>query len=253
MEITLEQRPLFVEVGHHIARAMWQTIGRSDPTYETEMYDMAMSVFEHGCGLMQDLGVFECTTPGSYKFTMPLEKVRAYLTTLEPQSTYTFDEMIGNFIWACSEHQTDISTEKDPFEVPGYMQEAMWAFVSLGYATREPAGFQWTPRMATIMIAEYLWSNEGDSYATLDKQRDLEFAHQIWKAVPIWRRHLLARWIKGKSEMDVFLYLFRRWDGKRIHLKEIPAAKRGMLPSGYQVATREVAQKLIDIRRSHPF
>ncbi len=252
-DLTPDERDLFVELGYHIARVMWQTLGQSDPTFQTLMWDRAESVYEHGCLIMLELGVFALEDTSQYRFAMPLDEVRAHLRGLTPETRYGFDQIIGNFLWATAEYQGDVSTGKDPFEVPGFLHPAMWGFVKLGYATRAPGGFRWTDRIAPIMIAEYLWSGEGESFDTLERQEADALAEAMWAALPLWRRHLLARRIMGKDAFDIQLYLFRRWDGTRFSLGESRKKKWRTLPQGYQKATQEIARRLVALRRSHPF
>lgn len=255
MELSPEERKLFVEVGYHIARVMWQNLGQSDPTYQTKMWDGAESVYEHGCEIMHELGVFRCESPSCYRFAMPLEHVRTHLEEFHGEISYCLDRIVGKFLWATAGYQGDVSDQRAPFEVPGYLQQAMWAFVALGYARREPEGFVWTDKIAPIMIAEYLWSADGESHTTWRNREAEELAERIWRAIPVWRRHLLARWIAGKSELDLFVYLFRRWDGERLRLFEMLKGKKDgdTLPAGHQVAVREIAQRLVAVRRGHPF
>jgi hypothetical protein len=164
-------------------------------------------------------------------------------------SDYTFERIIGIFIDATF---GDLTDERTPFEVPVYLQQAMWALVRLGYARREPNGFQWTDQIAPIMRAAYFWTEDGESLTTLDKERAAQLTEAMWRAIPVWRRHYLARWIIGRSEMDLFIYLFRRWNGTRLSLFE---RKLGniTLPSGHIDAMREISSRLIAIRSSHPF
>lgn len=252
LELTCDERELFVELGHHIARVMWQNLGKSDPTFQTSMWNSAESVYEHGCCIMHDLGVFTQDSPANYRFTIPLDEVRDHLQGQSLKTAYTLEEIIGKFLWAL-DYQGDISTEKEPFEVPGYLQQAMWGLVKLGYAVREPGGFRWDKKIEPIMISEFFWSREAESYETLDKQRANTLAEEMWNALPTWRRHIMARWISGKSELDLFVYLFRRWNGESYTLFERRKGENISLPQGYQVATRQIAQKLIEIRQSHPF
>lgn len=251
LDLSNDERELFIELGHHIARVMWQNLGKSDPTFQTEMYDRAESVYEHGCGIMHDLGVFHTDQSALYSFTMPLDDVRDHLRDLVPQTVYSFEEIIGNFLWA-TDYQGDISTEKEPFDVPGYLQQAMWGFVKLGYAERKPNGFEWSERIAPIMIAEFFWSEESESFQTLDKTEASALAEVMWDALPNWRRHVLARWIVGKSELDLFIYLFRRWDGKRYTLFDRKKGEHVFLPHDFRAVAKEIARKLLEIRQSHP-
>lgn len=252
MDLSSEERKLFVEAGYHIARIMWQNLGDSDPAHQTEMWDRAESVYEHGCGIMRELGVFRSERPGNYRFAMPLEDVRDYLRGVSPGPQYSFDQIVANFLFAAAGYQGDVSDEKEPFEVPGYLQQAMWAFVNLGYATREPKGFMWTDKIAPIMVAAYLWRPDGQSVKTEERQIADDLSERVWAAIPAWRRHLLARWIVGKSEMDLFIYLFRRWDGNTLRLFELPKGNL-VLPHGYHATVREIASRLIELRKSHPF
>ena len=252
MALTHEEQELFVELGYHIARVMWQNLGRSDPTYQSVMHDKAESVYERGCLIMWDLGVFRSEKSSLYRFAMPLEEVRDHLRGASPGEIYSFEQIIGNFLWATAGYQGDVSDEKVPFEVPGYLQQAMWAFVKLGYATREPEGFLWSEKIAPIMIAEHLWSREGESRRTLDRQRMEELTEQIWTAIPLWRRHLLARWIVGKTGNDVSFYIVRRWDGKTLRLFERPKGEFIYYPPEVFDAAYEITARLIEIRRSHP-
>lgn len=254
LKLSEDERILFVEIGYHIARVMWENLSQSDASYDAEMWDRAESVYERGCSIMQQLGVFECNRPSNYKFSMPLAKVREYLQNIEPEMTYSLDEMIGNFLWAVSDYQGEVSNENEVFEVPGRLQQAMWAFAKLGYATREPGGFKWTSKIAPIMVSEYLWSNDEESWNTLEKQEAAKLTEKVWSAIPFWYKHYLARWIVGKSHADLFVYLFRRWDGRHFHLFEIPKKRRDRpLPRGYEVAAQKIGERLLDIRVKHPF
>lgn len=252
MSLSADERDLFVEVGYHIARVMWQNLAESDPSFKAAMWDQAESVYEHGCGILQELGVFRADVDG-YRFEMPLDDVRDHLKTVSPEISYSFDKIIGYFLWATL-YQGDVSSEREPFEVPGYLQQAMWAFVKLHYATRVSGGFQWSDKMAPIMMAESLWSRQtGQSFATIDKAQALALADRIWAAMPGWRRRLLARWIGGRSEAELLAYLFRRWDGTRLRFFERPDLGQIILPDGYRAATREIANRLVAIRRGHLF
>ena len=252
MQLSSEERELLVEVGHHLARVMWQNLGGSDPTYQAVMWDGAESVYEHGCAILQELGVFRSEGPGNYRFALPLEEVRDHLRRVTPETAYGLDRIIGTFLWATAGYQGDVSDERTPFEVPGHLQQALWAFVKLGYATREPQGFQWSDRIAPIMIAESLWDSEGRSLTTQMRRTAEELAERIWAAIPLWRRHLLARWIVGRQELDLAVYVFRRWDGERLRLFELPKGKL-TLPLGHRDALRGIAERLIALRRTHPF
>lgn len=255
MELSPEERTLFVEIGHHIARVMWQNLGRSDLTYQTEMWDCAESVYEHGCAIMENLGVFRRESPSLYRFAMPLENVRTHLEGFHGDSFYDLDRIVGIFLWATAGYQGDVSDQRAPFDVPGHLQQAMWAFVAMEYARREPEGFVWTDKIAPIMIAECLWTAEGESFSTLAVRDSEDLTERIWTAIPVWRRHLLARWIVGKSEAELMVHLFRRWDGKRFRLTERPKGKGNWIhmPTGYDFAVRQIAERLVAIRRSHPF
>ena len=251
--LTSEEQELFVELGHHIARVMWQNLGRSDPTYQAVMHDQAMSVYEHGCGIMSELGVFRAEESSLYRFAMPLEEVRDHLRGASPGAIYSFEQIIGNFLWATAGYQNDVSDEQAPFEVPGHLQQAMWAFVKLSYATREPQGFLWSDKIAPIMIAENLWSLEGESFRTLKRQRKEDLTERIWAAIPPWRRHLLARWIVGKSGNDVSFFIMRRWDGKTLRFfEEEPKDEFAYYPPEVFEAANEITARLIEIRKSHP-
>ena len=92
------------------------------------------------------------------------------------------------------------------------------------------------------------------SNETLQKETAIALAQEMWNALPLWRRHILARWIVGKTELDLFMYLFSRWDGKRYTLLETRREQGDdALPQGYAFALREILQKLIEVRQSHPF
>jgi len=253
MRLAPEQRRLFVETGHHIARLMWQTLGNSDPSYRTVMFDKAMSVYEHGCSLLKDFGIVVPEGPHKWRFVMPLDQVREYLDKLQPGTAYTLEQMIGLFLSASIDRRGELSSEKGPFQVPGHLQQAMWAFVQLDYAKREPTGFQWTEKVRPMMVVEGLWSHEGESLATLDKRQTLQLADEMWAALPLWRRHLLARWIVGKSELELFAYLFRRWNGARFTLFASHRGKFRLPPQGATDAAREILQRLLQIRQRHPF
>ncbi len=199
LDLSQDERTLFVELGHHIARLMWQNLGQSDPTIQTQMYDRAESVYEQSCGTMHDLGVYTSSNAGSYRFVMPLDEVRGHLQSAGLYTTYPFKDIIGNFLSAV-ECQSDISTKRTPFGVPEHLQQAMWAFVQLDYATHEPKGFSWSDNIKPIMIAEFFWSQDGESFQTRQEQADNTLAEDMWNALPKWRRHVLARSMKGKSE-----------------------------------------------------
>ncbi|WP_419905009.1 hypothetical protein [Kiloniella sp.] len=253
LKLTEDERTLFVETGYHIARVMWHCLGESDPTFKSEMWNNGQSIFEVGCDIMGELGVFDADKDPYYFFAMPLDNVREHLKSHIPISNYRLESIIGNFLSTTSHYREEISDEKATFEVQGGFQQAMWAFVQCGYATREANGFVWSDKIAPIMVAENLWDQEEESYTTENKKKTVDLTEQIWAAIPLWRRHLMARWIGHKSEMDVFLYLFRRWDGKRFHwFEKIQKNRTENLPTGYQQATREICQRLIEIRRSHP-
>ena len=115
MALTFEEQELFVELGYHIARVMWQNLGRSDPTYQAVMWDGAMSVYEHGCGIMEELGVFRSEEPSTYRFAMPLEEVRDHLRGASPGEIYSFEQIIGNFLWATAGYQGTFSSETSPW------------------------------------------------------------------------------------------------------------------------------------------
>ena len=253
MSLSAEERELFVEVGYHIARVMWQNLAESDPSFETEMWDQAESVYEHGCAIMQELGVFRAEGLSAYYFEMPLDDVRDHLSTVSPEISYSFDKIIGEFLWATG-YQGDLSPQHEPFEVPGYLQQAMWAFVKLQYATRVSDGFQWSDKIVPIMKAEGMWSEPTRQRpATVDKAQAVKLADRIWAAMPAWRRHLMARWVGGRGDADLYVYLFRRWDGTRLRLFEMPEARLLPLPDGYKITTREIADRLVAIRRGHLF
>ena len=257
LTLTDETRPLFVEIGHHIARCLWETLGQKDPNYETEMWDQAESVYEHGTSILTELGILNEIGQSLYTFRVTPPDVRDHLGDLEPRTDYTFDQIIGNFLRFTSDYRGEISNEPDPFQVPGYLEQAMWAFVALGYATREPDGFQWTDKIRPIMVAEYLWSaEENKSYVTIDREKSQKLADRMWDTLPLWRRHCLARWIVGKSMIDIHVYLGRRWTGEGFRLRARDISKpenRIDMPSNFIPAVKILADRLIEVRKHHPF
>ena len=252
LDLSHDERALLVELGHHVARAMWQRLGASDPTFQAVMHDRAESVCEDGCALLQDLGVFHADRPSSYRFAMPLDHVRDHLRGLVPQTSYNLDQIIGVFLWALHD-LGEISTKKDPFDVPGHLQQAMWGFVTLGLAERGADGFTWTDKIAPIMIAEFFWTDDGESVESLDKAAADTLAEDMWTALPVWRRHVLARRVTRMSNLDLFTHLFRRWDGQGFTLRDHRKGAHLVLPHGYREVAKTLVGKLRDTRRRHPF
>jgi len=252
-----DEQSLFVELGYHIARVMWQNIGGEDPTYQSEMYDRAESVYEHGCNIMHSLGVFTYDkSKNLYYFAMPLEEVRSHLKIHTPKIRYTLDEIIGKFFWAI-DYQGDLSTEKIPFIVPEHLQQAMLCLVKMGFATKIDDEYQWTEKIEPIMIEEIFWTKEGESLQTIQKNESETLFQEMWNTLPTWHKHYLARWISGKNEMDLMIYLYRRWDGQKYSLFERRKGKY-KFPQQYNMVSktysmRKIAKRLIEIRKSHPF
>ena len=254
LNLSHEKRELFVEMIHHMARFEWQALGGSDPTFQAAMWDRAESVHEHTCEILRQLGVFEhLANSSNYRFLMPLDKVREHAANLQARTTYSFERIIGCFLWCTAGYEDSLSDEHEPFAPRSGLEGAMWAFVKSGYADRVGDKFQWSAKIAPIMIAECLWSLDGESHTTLHKQVSQELTETIWASIPVWRRHLLARWVVGKSGQDLFVHLFQRWDGRRVRLmKRRKSSGWFNLPEGYEEATREIGQRLAAIRRKHP-
>lgn len=159
-QIRPDEQKLFVEVCYHIARRTWESIGKKDPTYEAEMWNSAESVYECGCAILEDFKIIESLGHGSYKFLVKVPDVRQHLEDRTPPTRRGLDEIIGNFLWFTSEYASEVSVEQEPFQMAGKLEQVMWAFVTCGYATREPDGFKWTTKVAPIMYAECLWFEE---------------------------------------------------------------------------------------------
>ena len=243
MTLSPEEHKLFVETAYHLADEIWHGA-------------LAVSAHEEAQLIAVHLGLFETTGSGAPKPAMPRDEVRAHLATISPSEACPLERIIGCFLSLKITQRGEISDEKVPFEAPGRLQQAMWAFVMLDYATREQGGFAWTDKIAPIMQAEALWCREtGESFTTIYRHEAARLTEQIWSAMSVWRRHALARWIAGKSEMDVYAYLFTRWDGARLSLFRLPEDKRPWYRQfeGAEVATREIFKRLIGIRQRHPF
>ena len=243
-------------MGYHMARFEWRALGGSDPNYEAVMWNRAESVHEATCSILEQLGVFELVENRSnYRFLMPLENVRDHLANLDRETRFSFDDMLEWFLWCTAGYEGSISDEKEPFKPTDALLGAMWAMVNCGYAERIDERFQWTEKIAPIMIKANLWSREdGESFTTWEKNEAAELTEKMWGSIPSWRRHVLARWIVGKSEVDLFQILFQRWDGDRLrYLKRRPRSDEWFtLPRGYSQATKEIARRLVVLRRSHP-
>ncbi len=257
MELTARERELLVEMGYHLALAMWRKLGKSDPDYQSVLngYEPDVSVYRNACLILNELAVVSRVGDWQYRFAMPLDRVKDHLKTFVPTTFYSLEEIIGNFLWVTAGYDNWVSEEREPFEVAVEMQAAMQALVGLGLATREPEGFVWTDEIAPIMMAEHLWSKEGESFRTLQRQKDNELTERIWGAIPAWRRHLLARIIVGRTRLDAAHYLFWRWDDGRNRLRFTSRPKTGfrMISSEFYSAAYEVIDRLIAVLKRHPF
>ena len=256
-ELGQDERKLFVEACYHIARRTWESIGGKDPTYSAEMWHASEMVFESGCAILSDFAIIEQVDQGSYKFVIKVADVRKHLENKEPPTRSALKEIIGNFLWFTSGYASEVSQEREPFQVSGILEQVMWAFVACGYATREPEGFKWAPKIAPIMFAECLWFEEtGKSFSSHHRDEAADLANQMWKALPVWRRHYLARWIKGQTMLDLQTYLFQRWKNGRFLLRKPDLTKKEnwvSLPGTYIEVTELIAKKLLEVRRRHPF
>lgn len=256
IEMTSGERELLVEIVYQLAVAMWRKLGKSDPEYQSVLngYEPDVSVYRTACLILSEMNIVSKVGDWQYRFAMPLDRVREHLTTFVPATFYDLEEIIGNFLWVTAGYDNWISEEREPFEVTSEMQAAMRAFVALGFATREPAGFVWTDKIAPIMVAEHLWTKEGESFTTLQRLKDRELTEHIWRAIPVWRRHLLARQIVGKTRLDAAHYLFWRWDDdrKRLRLTSRSKSEFQMISSEFYSAAYEIIDRLIAILKRHP-
>ena len=108
---------------------------------------------------------------------MPLEQVREHLLSTACATTLTFDEVVGVFISAVH-HQGEVSTEREPFTVSDQLEQAVIYLCHHSYLTKSDTGYLWTQKVKPIMVANYLWSEDGESY---DTRRNLEAEAQARK------------------------------------------------------------------------
>ena len=248
-KITEDERRLLVEIGYYLSKVTWEIVGESDPSNETKMYFTGISVFDLGVADLRELGIVRRVTSEERTFDLfeiRLENVRDYLEGVSLEPTFDLNELVGDFL-RITDHHGDLSNERVQFAVRDDFMDTMAAFVKLGYATIEPDGFRWTEKIAPIMIAQFLWTTDQESFQTLDDRAAETLAEKMWAALPKWRRRLLAKWIVGKSEQDLFIFLFRRWNGKRFRFIKFGKGKVPPLPGGYHHATRYIAKRLLEL------
>lgn len=245
-------RPLFVEMCHHIARGVWETLGQGDPDHSARMWTAGEAVYERACDLLADLGVLSRVGPSHFAFLIPLSDVRAHLAGLAPRTRTSLTAITGIFLWLTCEELNELSTGRAPFEVPDDLLDVMQALVGTGKAVRDPDGFRWTSKIAPMMMTENLWEPDARRTAKQDKRTPREkLADEMWEALPLWRRHYLARRSTGRSGGQLMTHLYRCWDGERFLLRE----KTGWIffPPDLHVTADILIARLRVLRDQHPF
>ncbi len=212
------------------------------------------SEWQQGCHLLKSIGLLrECEAHSWYDWTIAQQDVRQHIESLELGPRHNLDDFIGSFISLTSFHG-HLSDERAPFEVDGELHPAMWSLVEMGYASREPSGFQWSEKIAPIMIEQVLWTNEGVPFSTQSKDDRQALGEKIWDSLPIWRRYWLAHRIAGMKRSDVHHYILMRWTGETLTHFKIPPPKTSkewrMIPADLPAATDFVIERLISVRKS---
>jgi hypothetical protein len=246
-----DERKLLGECCYHIAR--WLGLSEAPSPSEAQINTAAMGgTFKSCAAALAILDILEPVDSYRYAVRVPLTGVRDHVANTKEAPPNTVENVIGAFLDA-ADHW--ISTEKDPFEVDGDCQQAMWAFVQLGFATREPTGFQWTEKIAPIMVANYLWSGETlESFDTQARAREIELADRIWAAIPIWRRHWLARRFAEKPLIEFSKFLFWHWDDPRLRLFSFSRREYRHFSDGVSVPIcRILFKRLAQLRSRRPF
>jgi hypothetical protein len=249
--LSLDERKLLGECCYHIAR--WLGLSETPDPNEAEINSAAMGgTFKSCAKALAMLDILEPMDSYRYAVRVPLTSVRDHVAITKDAPSNTVDKVIGAFLYA-ADHW--ISTERDPFEVDGDCQQAMWAFVQLGFATREPTGFRWSEKIASIMVANYLWSSETlESFASQARAREIELADRIWATIPAWRRHWLARRFAEKSLLEFSQFLFCHWDDPRLRLLSFSKREYRHLTAGEFVPVcRILFKRLAQLRSQHPF
>ena len=78
----------------------------------------------------------------------------------------------------------------------------------------------------------------------------------MYNALPIWQRHFLAFWIKGKSELEFNKYITQRWDGDKFNRNPdelYDLAEFSRLPDGFNGSIKALAKRLVNLRQKYPF
>ena len=219
LTIQNESRELFVELGYQIARAMISVGLLTQGDNAGRIYDSGISVLEHGCRLMCDLGIFRSLNGYFYDPFMPLAMVRDHLRHVPTAwSCYTFEHIIGIFLSTAEGGGgggggEKLSKDRSPFDAVDEYQQVMSDFVGSGYATHGPLGFIWTDKIAPIMIAEQIWSADGISFDELHRIEVQETAAKMWNALSLSDQNELAVWLERHGNVALIRHLFGRWDG----------------------------------------
>ena len=252
-ELNEIERHVFNECALQIAEAVYKRSAHEGEPQEILDWGAWASEWQDGCNLLKAIGLLrDCEEHFRLIWTVDQQHLRKHLETLERVPHYTPENFIGCFIsLMCFDGH--VSDERHPFEVAGYLHPAMWSLVEAGYASREQSGFQWSQKIAPIMIEETLWAHDGAPFSTQSAQDQQALGEKIWDSIPIWRRHWLAHRIVGMTTSDFFHYILMRWTGETLRHFEIPPPKTPqqwrMTPADLPAATRIVIDRLLEVRK----
>lgn len=209
-----KERRLFIEVAFILTKSMWDSL--SDPIKDENQYlwDRAESIFEHGCAICAELGVFADSTKG-YQLNFNFLDLKTHLESIKPNTTYSFNDILERLIWCNSEYYLNkIPTERNEFSVDQDRRELMMAFVDCDYATANEAGLKWSEKIAPIMSKAGFWFDNGQSVITSEKDRRERFKPDMWDTMSWEQKKYLSKWIKDKKVIELARYLIARWNGE---------------------------------------
>lgn len=242
-----EQR-LFAEIGHHLARILHTWCSNDEPKKPKILNNASDPELDAAFQLLTEFGIFAAVSTNNWQFLVKPRDIRSHLSDTYCHAGERLAELNARFLWVAVHRDVDLSDDELPFETSPALSRLMEMYGELGYAIRHPHGYVWADKIHADMKKAGLWHDSADTtITTAHRLEAFKLAEDIWKVIPKAQRSYLTRWLKDKNEMDLYVYLCRRWTGSSIALFELASEDRLswlQLPVRFAHAAKLIAHRL---------
>lgn len=237
------ERGFLAEAADHVARFFKERHRGPDGPVEGVYAVFPDSTFERTAAFLIKAGIADGGVGEGIRFVSD--------TPVEPgdpaKARALLNEAIGLFVDVFVGWSGELADDETAFMPPPKFASIMRRLCGIGLLDEVPEGWRWSVAARPVFIAECIRFEDNRTLSSVRRETELELADAIWASLSAWRRRWLALGFARRGELYLFIHLFRRWDGARLHWIEAVPPPLERTPSGATNATRIIHERLRDI------